>query len=135
MEEQLMENRALLERRLHECLEALGKMKLDDNNYQKILNQVKIYSEILNADDNTEVNRLNNNAKNETEDRRVTIEAKKTKNETARIWLDLASIFIDFGSAIASPFMSYRMEEHMNSYKKMEVSIDKFRERVRRKRR
>lgn len=124
-DEELLDVKALYEKREKEILLELGKMKPEDANYQKLLNQAKTYAEIRNADETSELTRINNNAKNELEEARINIDVKKTKNETARIWVDLSRIAAAIYTSIKAPFVSYQMEEHYNSYKKMEQSMSR----------
>lgn len=128
MDEELMDVKTLYERREKEVLLELGKMKPDDAGYQKLLNQAKIYAEIRNADETSDLTRVNNNAKNELEEARIAVDVKKTKNETARIWVDLGRIVAAIYTSIRSPFISYHMEEYSNPYKKMEQSMDRLKD-------
>lgn len=124
-DEELLDVKALYEKREKEVLLELGKTKPEDANYQKLLNQAKIYAEIRNADETADLTRINNNAKNELEEARIAIDVKKTKNETARIWVDLGRIAAAIYTSIKTPFISYQMEENLNSYKKMEQSMSR----------
>lgn len=127
-DEELLDVKSLYEKREKEVLLELGKMKPDDANYQKLLNQAKTYAEIRNADENTDITRFNNNAKNELEEARIEVDAKKAKNETARIWVDLGRIAAAVYTSIRTPFIAYHMEEYSNPYKKMEQSMTKLKD-------
>lgn len=127
-DEELLDVKSLYERREKEILLELGKMKPEDANYQKLLNQAKVYAEIRNADETTDLTRFNNNAKNELEEARISIDVKKTKNESARIWVDLGRIAAAVYTSIRTPFIAYHMEEYSNPYKKMEQSMTKLKD-------
>ena len=127
-EEELLDVKSLYEKREKEILLELGKMKPEDANYQKLLNQAKTYAEIRNADETADLTRINNNAKNELEEARISIDVKKTKNESARIWVDLGRIAAAVYTSIRTPFIAYHMEEYSNPYKKMEQSMTKLKD-------
>ena len=127
-EEELLDVKSLYEMREKEILLKLGRMEPEDPNYQKLLNQAKTYAEIRNADETADLTRLNNNAKNELEEARIEVDVKKTKNETARIWVDLGRIAAAVYTSIRTPFISYHMEEYSNPYKKMEQSMTKLKD-------
>jgi len=127
-DEELLDVKSLYEMREKEILLKLGRMEPEDPNYQKLLNQAKTYAEIRNADETADLTRLNNNAKNELEEARIEVDVKKTKNETARIWVDLGRIAAAVYTSIRTPFISYHMEEYSNPYKKMEQSMTKLKD-------
>lgn len=127
-DEELLDVKSLYEKREKEILLELGKMKPEDANYQKLLNQAKTYAEIRNADETADLTRFNNNAKNELEEARIEVDVKKTKNETARIWVDLGRIAAAVYTSIRTPYISYHMEEYSNPYKKMEQSMTKLKD-------
>lgn len=127
-DEEMLDIHALHEMREKEILLEIGKLKPEDPNRQKLFSELKILAEIRNADETTDLNRLNNQAKNELEETRLAIDTKKANNETARIWVDLGRIAAAVYTSIRTPFIAYHMEEYSNPYKKMEQSMTKLKD-------
>lgn len=125
MDDENLSTAELLEKRKKEMLIALGKLKDDDPNRQKMVAEIKAYSEIQNADETLEQSRVNNNAKNELEEQRLVIDEMKAKNEARRIKVDIgkicAAVIIGFGGNL----MSYNMDTVQNAYKECKLWAQK----------
>lgn len=106
----------LLEARETEAYEELGKLAFDDPARGKILNEIRTYSDIRIANEQTEQNRLNNNSKNDIEEQRVAIEAQKVQNDRVRMNTELAKAGLFLLGGLSSTFLSYSMEEWFQKF-------------------
>ena len=99
----------LVEKRLKENFEELGRRNYDDPNRSKIASEAKTLSEIKVALDSNELTRLNNNAKNDIEEQKLFIEQKKLENERKKIGADIGKVIVytvgSFGLGIGGYLM------------------------------
>ena len=116
----------LLEQREKEAYEELGRLKHDDPNRKNLLSEVKIYSDIRVANNETEQARLNNNAKNDLEEERLIIEKQKLKNDKARIRWDFGKGVLYFLAGMTSGVSSYMLDSWFQNYK----PLTRFQERL-----
>lgn len=133
MSEEEMSTMELLEKREHEVYEELGKRNYGDPERGKLLSEAKMYSEIRNATDQTEQTRLNNNAKNDLEERKLDIESEKVKNEQRRTRADLVKAGIFLLGGVSSTFLSYTMEEWFQKFQPLQRFGDKLHDLITRK--
>lgn len=124
-EEKNMSISELREKRIREGLILLGTLKDDDPLRQKVQNEIESLSRQQNADDTLELNRLNNNAKNEIEERRVDVELLKTQNDRKRLRVDIGKIFAGIFVGITGNVMCYNMDITKNVYKKGEQWVNR----------
>lgn len=120
-----MSTMELLEQREHEVYEELGRLNFGDPERGKLLNEAKMYSDIRNAADQTEMTRLNNNAKNDIEERKLDIEAEKAKNDRRRMRTELAKAGIFMLGGLSSSFLSYGMDEWFQKYQPLQRFSEK----------
>lgn len=124
-EEKNMSIAELREKRIREGLILLGTLKDDDPLRQKVQNEIESLSRQQNADDTLEMNRLNNNAKNEIEERRVDVEILKTQNDRRRLRVDIGKIFAGILVGTAGNVMCYNMDITKNIYRRGEQWVNR----------
>ena len=110
-------NLELYEKREHEILEQLGKMEMSDPNRKNLVQELNTLSSIRNNYDQTELTRLNNNARNDIEEAKLAIEEEKVKNDKERtkaMWFQAALSFLG-GAALT--MKSYHMDTKGYPYK------------------
>lgn len=110
-------NLELYEKREHEVLEQLGKMEMSDPNRKNLVQELNTLSSIRNNYDQTELTRLNNNARNDIEEAKLAIEEEKVKNDKERtkaMWFQAALSFLG-GAALT--MKSYHMDTKGYPYK------------------
>ena len=122
-DEETMSLEELRDVREKECLIELGKMKFDDSNRTKVLNEWEKYAEARNNDAKADQARLDANAKNELDEARLAIEQAKVKAENKRFWADIAKIFAAAGITAGGNFMCYHMDETRNAYKDLKQGV------------
>lgn len=74
-----------MEKRRDELIEMLGRTQIGTETYDKIVDELDAISRMINADRKTEIERLNNNERNDNDRARLEIEAEKIKVEKAKI--------------------------------------------------
>ncbi len=109
----------LLEEVERAAYEELQKMGPDDPNRKNMLNEAKTCAELRLTYDQNEATRLNNNAKNDLDERRLAIEEEKVKNDKSRVKVDFAKGLLYFVGGIFSGFSSYMMSDWFQEYKPM----------------
>lgn len=109
-EEEQMSTQELLETREKEVYLALGKVGFDDPKRQKLMNEAKTFSEIRIANEQSENNRLNNNARNDIEEQKLVIENERIKVDKRRTAVDIAKIVVYTVAGIAINITSYMMD-------------------------
>ena len=124
-EEKNMSISELREKRIREGLILLGTLKDDDPLRQKVQNEIESLSRQQNADDTLEMNRLNNNAKNEIEERRVDVELLKTQNDRKRLRVDIGKILAGILVGTAGNVMCYNMDITKNIYRRGEQWVNR----------
>ena len=101
----------LNEKRLRELLRDLENMNGSDPNYKKIAENIEILTRSLESQRQTELKRLDNNARIDIEEQKVVIELEKCKNEKARIrgeWWNR----VGYGALVTlSAIFSYNMDK------------------------
>lgn len=110
----------LLEKLEHDSYAELTRMTFNDPNRGKVLGEAETYFKIRNGYDQTEQNRLNNYAKNETEDRKVDVEMKKAKNDRVRTRVDLIKAGLYFLMGIFGGFAGYAMDTWFQQDKRLQ---------------
>ena len=110
----------LLEKLEHDSYAELTRMNFNDPNRGKVLGEAETYFKIRNGYDQTEQNRLNNYAKNETEDRKVDVEMKKAKNDRVRTRVDLIKAGLYFLMGIFGGFAGYAMDTWFQQDKRLQ---------------
>ena len=110
----------LLEKLERDSYAELTRMTFNDPNRGKLLGEAETYFKIRNGYDQSEQNRLNNYAKNETEDRKVDVEMKKVKNDRARTRADLFKAAMFFVMGIFGGFAGYAMDTWFQQDKRLQ---------------
>ena len=120
--------RDLIEEREREALEELGRLKTDDPNRGKVLAEVKTIAEIRNSYDQTELTRLNNNAKNSIEEEKLVVEQQKVKNDTKRIRAELGKAAMFIAGGFIGNFGSYLLDTCFQKFTPLQRFADKLHE-------
>lgn len=89
----------------------LKMLSYDDPLRGKLLNEMKVCSEIRIANDQSDQNRLNNNRRNDIEEQRLQVESEKVKNERKRMGVDIIKNILLITGGIIAGTLSYNMEE------------------------
>ena len=108
--EENMTTQELMEKQEKEAYLELGKLGYEDANRKKILDELEVRSRIRIAYDTAEQKRLDNYAKNEIEERRITVEEEKAKNEKKRIGADVTKAIIFLVGGFFSGFSGYMLD-------------------------
>lgn len=100
--DEVMNTNDLREKQIHDAYVELGRLKYDDPNRGKVLNEIKSLEEIKRDEENAETTRLNNNARNDIEEQKLDVERERCSIEKRKIrstWGQIAAYFIaGFGS-------------------------------------
>ena len=97
----------------------LKETDVDDPNWQKLINGGKTISDIRNATDTAENNRLNNNVRNDIEEQKLIIEAERLKVDKQRNIITVLAILGFSGLNIWSTLKSYNMDNEFTCYRAM----------------
>jgi len=123
----------LNEQRLREAYEELGKLKYDDPNRGKVLDEVKKLEEIRSTYEQNETTRLNNYAHNEIDERKIEVEEQKVKNERKRIRTDWWKIAVYGVCAVGTTAFSYLIDPWVQKDPKLQRVGEDFRNLINRK--
>ena len=104
------DNLELYEEREHEILDALGRMEISDPNRKNLIQELNTISTIRNNYDQTELTRLNNNARNDIEEAKLAVEEKKVKNDKERTIVTAIQSGISVGLGTYLIHKSYHMD-------------------------
>ena len=121
-----MDNRELLELTKKNALLQLDRMEYNDPNRGKVVNELETVSKILNADDQTEQTRLNNNARNDIDEAKLIVEQQKVENEKRRMTIDGVKIGLGVVVTLVGQHMAYHMEETKLAFKGMANWVKEF---------
>lgn len=124
-------NLDLYEKREHEVLEQLGRTEHDDPNRKNLVNELTALSSIRVSYEQTEQNRLNNNARNDIDEEKLRIEQGKLENEKERNKTLMAQSLLSLFVGIGLTMKSYHMDERGYPYKDLKVQGMKLIDRMR----
>lgn len=111
------DNLELYEERERELLERLGRMSADDPNRKSVVQELNTLSSIQVNYQQTELTRLNNNAKNDIDEERLRVEAEKVKNDKTRNWTTVGVSFFSMLLGYLTIHKSYHMDDEGYSFK------------------
>lgn len=120
--------RDLIEEREREALEELGRLKSDDPNRGKVLAEVKTIAEIRNSYDQTELTRLNNNAKNSIEEEKLIVEQEKVKTDRKRVKAELGKAAMFIIGGFVGNFGSYLLDTCFQKFTPLQRFADRLHE-------
>lgn len=123
MDEELMSISQLKEKREKEVLIEAGKYKPGEAERTKIMNEAKLHAEIRNIDENLELTRINNQAKNEIEEEKLNIEREKVKTDRKRTRNDVLKILAAVVTYAGGTVVCYHMDKTENIYKRGERAV------------
>lgn len=115
----MMDNMKLLEEVEKNGLQQLNRMEYNDPNRGKVLDEIEKVSKIRNAYDQTELTRLNNNARNDQEEAKIAIDEKKVENERRKTNLDFGKAVLYFVAGFGGGWLSFNMEKTELAFKQM----------------
>lgn len=114
-------NLELYEEREREILEALGRMETSDPNRKNLIQELNTISTIRNNYDQTELTRLNNNARNDIEEAKLAVEEEKVKNDKNRAIATAVQSAVSIGVGTYLFHKSYHMDVKGYPFKDMKV--------------
>ena len=126
-EEKNLSTEELLDIREKETYLELGRTS-DPEKRKQLLNEAKIYSEIRNANEQTENNRLNNNSRNDVEERKVFVEEQRLKVEKKRVKVDCVKIGVAITLLPILNILSYNMDTLFPKDNRLQDTLKKLNE-------
>lgn len=101
----------LNEARLRQLYKDLENITAADPNYKKTVENIEILSKVLESYNQTEMKRLDNNAKNDIEEAKLILDQQKLQNERVRNRGEWWSRFLYAGLVAGSAYFSYNMDK------------------------
>lgn len=123
------DNLELYEEGERKILEEYNKLDPDDPKRAELLKQLTGISAIRNNYEQTEQNRLNNNARNDIEEQKLVVQEEQTKNDKLKVLIWSGLTLLGYGLGHYDQIKSYHMEEKNFAFKGLksygEKMIDK----------
>ncbi len=111
------DNLELYEEGERKILEEYNKLDPDDPKRTELLKQLTGISAIRNNYEQTEQNRLNNNARNDIEEQKLVIQEEQAKNDKLKILVWGGLTLLGYGLGHYDQIKSYHMEEKGFAFK------------------
>lgn len=114
----------LVEDRMRELLDNLGKSPIDNPKREAVVRELESYSKIVDQYEARDQRRMDNNAKNDIEEQRIVIDQMKVLNDKARNRSEMIKwIFYILGSG-GFGFWAYNMDKMHLGNKRMLRFVD-----------
>ena len=114
-----LDNLELYEEREREILERLGQMSMNDPERKSLTQELNVVSSIIVNYKQTELTRLNNNARNDIDEARLVIEGEKVQNDKTRNKIMVGGSILSVLAGWWLHGKSYHMDEKGYPFKEM----------------
>lgn len=123
-------NLEAIEQRIGELVEDLGKTAFGTEEYDARAKELETLSKVRESFVRTELQRIDNDAKNDIAEAELVVRQQDVKNGKIRNALTFVTSLLYMGTSTYQGMKSYKMNETLISFKPMERSAERLRDKI-----